>query len=173
MRNKLASIALMLLITVIGLELGGALYEGIVVASQWSAAPPVSLAILQGPFGLPLSNFWIPVHMTAQVLIVAVIILCWKDNRRRKLVLVVTGLYLLLRVPTFLYFIPELEAFTNTPAEGAFSQELKSRADLWVNLSTVRTLIIASVYVLCWTALGIFRQQKNHQAIAEGQQTAG
>jgi hypothetical protein len=163
MKSTLTNAALICLITVIGFELGGAIYEGMVVASQWSAYPPVSFEILQGPYALPLSKFWVPLHLAAQFLIVVVLILCWKEKRVRNFMLVIVGLYLMLRIPTFMYFIPELGEFSTTPPTGPFSQELKDRADLWVNLSTVRTVIIASVYVLGWMALGSFKQQQQNQ----------
>ncbi|GAB2546708.1 hypothetical protein [Gracilibacillus alcaliphilus] len=160
MRNKLIYAALICLITMIGLELGGAIYEGVVVASQWSAHPPASFAILQGSYALPVEHFWIPLHMIVQVLTILVLILCWKYYRVRNLVFVIIGLYLLLRIPTFLYFIPELAVFSTTEPVAAFSKELKERADMWVNLSMIRTMIIASVYVLGWIALSQFKQQE-------------
>ncbi len=157
MKKIYTQVVLISLITVIGLELGGAIYEWIVVASQWSAYPPVSFAVLQEPYGLPLEHFWIPLHMVAQVLIVFAVILCWKERSIRKLLLWVIGLYLLLRIPTFLYFIPELGAFTNADPSGSYSQEWKNRADLWVNLSIVRTIIVVSVYVLSWIGYNRFK----------------
>ncbi len=162
MKNKLIYAVLIGLITMIGFELGGAVYEGVVVASQWGAHPPESFAILQGPYALPVEHFWIPLHMFVQVLIVAALVLCWKHKRVRNMIFIIVGLYLLLRIPTFLYFIPELNAFSTTEPTGAFSKELKERADLWANLSTVRTLIIASVYVLSWMALSRFNKRQKH-----------
>ncbi|MBM7632773.1 hypothetical protein [Geomicrobium sediminis] len=159
MKRKLTHVALICLITLIGLELGGAIYEGVVVASQWSAYPPASFAILQEPYALPVEHYWIPLHMLAQVFIVTVLILCWKEKRVRHIVLAIVGLYITLRIPTFLYFIPELNVFTMTDPSAPFSQELKDRADLWANLSTVRTIIIASVLVLSWVAFSRFNQQ--------------
>lgn len=168
MKRNLTFVALICLITVIGFELGGAIYEGVVVASQWSAYPPTSFAILQGDYGLPVEHYWIPLHMLAQILVVVVLFLCWKVKRVRNTILIIVGLYLMLRIPTFLYFIPELNVFSTTDPTGPFSQELKDRADLWANLSTGRTIIIATVYVLCWISLARFRQH-NQKILMDAQ----
>lgn len=71
-KNNLMVAALICLIAAIGFELGEAIYEGIVVASQRGAHSPESFAILQGEYALPVEHFWIPLHMIFQVLIVAV-----------------------------------------------------------------------------------------------------
>lgn len=144
---------LIVLITLLGFELGGAFYEWIVVASQWSAYAPNSFIVLQGEYALPLDNFWMPLHMIVQVVIVLALILCWKDRKRRSLMLIMVGLYLLLRVPTFMYFIPELEFFRTTAITSEWSQELQQRADRWVLLSIGRTTVIAISYILGWMAL--------------------
>jgi hypothetical protein len=57
MRQKAGTYVLILLITLIGLELGGGIYEEIVVASMWSSSPPQSFALLQGENSLPLHHF--------------------------------------------------------------------------------------------------------------------
>lgn len=150
MRQKWTQGILIVLITLLGFELGGAFYEWIVVASQWSSYPPHSFSILQGDYALPLDSFWMPLHMVAQVVIVAALIVCWKDKRKRNLMLTLTGLYIALRVPTFMYFIPELEFFRTTSTNEAWSQEMQNRADRWVHLSIGRTAIIALSYVLAW-----------------------
>src|SRR5690625_7912016 len=102
---------LIMLIYGFGFELGGAFYEWIVVASQWSTYPPESFVILQGEYALPLDSFWIPLHMIVQVVIITALILCWKDKKRRNLMLLLVGLYILLRGTTFMYFILLLEYF--------------------------------------------------------------
>lgn len=160
MKQKVIHVMVIGLISILGLELGGAIYEGVVVASQWSENPPESFAILQEPYALPVEHFWIPLHMIVQILIVGLLILCWPYKKVRNLVLLIVGLYLLLRVPTFLYFIPELNVFSTTEPAAPFSKELKERADLWVNLSIIRTMIISCVYALSWLILSRFKQQK-------------
>jgi hypothetical protein len=153
---------LIVLITLLGFELGGAFYEWIVVASQWSAYPPESFGILQGSYALPLDSFWMPLHMIVQVVIIAALILCWKDKKRRNFMLILVGLYILLRVPTFMYFIPELEYFRTTSTAAPWTQEIQDRADRWVLLSIGRTAAIAASYVLAWLTLSYRSNSKMH-----------
>ncbi|GAA0360774.1 hypothetical protein [Bacillus horti] len=155
MKQKWMKGTLIVLITLLAFELGGAFYEWIVVASQWSSYPPQSFSILQGEYALPLDSFWMPLHMVAQFVIVLSLILCWKDKQRRKFMLILVGLYIALRVPTFMYFIPELEFFRTTSTDTAWSQGMQDRADRWVLLSIGRTAIIAVSYVLAWMALSV------------------
>lgn len=56
-KNNLMVAALICLIAAIGFELGEAIYEGIVVASQRGAHSPESFAILQGEYLYQLSIF--------------------------------------------------------------------------------------------------------------------
>jgi|SRR5690625_805228 len=153
---------LIMLITLLGFELGGAFYEWIVVASQWSTYPPESFVILQGEYALPLDSFWIPLHMIVQVVIITALILCWKDKKRRNLMLLLVGLYILLRVPTFMYFIPELEYFRTTSTTAPWTQEIQTRADRWVLLSIGRTTAIVASYVLAWMTLNRRTESKVH-----------
>jgi hypothetical protein len=153
---------LIVLITLLSFELGGAFYEWIVVASQWSAYPPESFGILQGVYALPLDSFWMPLHMIVQVVIIAAVILCWKDKKRRNFMLLLVGLYILLRVPTFMYFIPELEYFRTASTAAPWTQEIQDRADRWVLLSIGRTAAIAASYVLAWMALNYRSNSKVH-----------
>ncbi|ALC82916.1 MULTISPECIES: hypothetical protein [Bacillus] len=112
MRQKACTYVLVLLITLIGLELGGGIYEEIVVASVWSSSPTQSFALLQAENGLPLHHFWMPLHLISQVVILLALLLCWKEPHRRDLILTAILGYVVLRVPTFPYFIPELQSFT-------------------------------------------------------------
>ena len=42
--------------------IGGAVYEHLNVVPQWSAAPPVSLSMFQGEYGLKPDLFWKIIH---------------------------------------------------------------------------------------------------------------
>ncbi len=169
MKQHLTKGILIMLITLLGMELGGAFYEWIVVASQWSAYPPESFDVLQGDYALPLDSFWMPLHMIVQVVIIAALIFCWQDKKRRNLMLLLVGLYILLRVPTFMYFIPELDYFSTTSTAAPWTQEMQDRADRWVLLSIGRTAAIAASYILAWMTFG--RQTKlkvDNQATQSG-----
>ena len=44
---------------------GGALYETLVTVPHWAAAPPASLAMFQGEYGVNAAPFWMPKHTGA------------------------------------------------------------------------------------------------------------
>jgi hypothetical protein len=167
MKQRWMKGTLIVLITLLGMELGGAFYEWIVVASQWSAFPPESFGVLQGDYALPLDSFWMPLHMMVQVVIIAALILCWKDKKKRNLMLSLAGLYILLRVPTFMYFIPELEYFRTTSTAAPWTQEIQDRADRWVLLSIGRTTAIAASYVLAWMTLSRRTKSNVHIQVSQ------
>ncbi len=68
--NLLLSLAILSYIIVIG----GATYEHLAVVPQWTAAPPASLAMFQGTYGLQAQNFWIPIHPVTLILMGAALI---------------------------------------------------------------------------------------------------
>ncbi|SEN45959.1 hypothetical protein [Lihuaxuella thermophila] len=153
MKKKFTHFVLIAIITLVGIEIGGGIYELMVFAPKWSASPPASFALLQGDLGLEPGIFWAPHHFAAQGMILLALILCWKDRKRRNLIWGIIGLYMILRIPTFLYFIPELGVFSTTPPEGTFSPDLAERARMWILYSWGRLGVIAGIYVLAWMAL--------------------
>src|SRR5690349_21100429 len=87
--------------------LGAAVYEHIVLIPKWSTAPPASLSMYQGPYGLHPENFWIPIHPITLALLVAALITNWNNTRRKDLITVIGG-YVLILLVTFTYFVPTL-----------------------------------------------------------------
>ncbi len=153
MKEKWAFFVLFITILLFGVINGGGLYEEIVVGPVWSASPPASFALIQEPEGLSLTSFWIPFHIIANIFLILALVLYWKEKRPRNLLLVALGLYALIRIATFLYFVPEITEFMNTPSTGPFSAELAARADQWRTLSWIRTIGEIVVNVLLLLAL--------------------
>jgi hypothetical protein len=89
-RNLLLSLACLSFIIVIG----GAVYEHIAVVPRWSVAPPSSLAMFQGPYGLNPAPFWQIIHPITLVFFIAALVANWK-TQRRKLILIAFGGYFL------------------------------------------------------------------------------
>jgi len=135
------------------MALGGSFYEALVVYPAWSASPPASLAVLQGPHAVDSTLFWILVHVTFEITLVAALALNWRAPRRRTLLLIGLGVHLMMRAWTFAYFVPEILAFTNTPPGGPFSPELAARVSLWGTLGWLRRALIAATSVLVLVAL--------------------
>lgn len=143
--NLLLSLALLSYIIVIG----GAVYEHSAMVPQWTAAPPASLALFQGAYGLKAQNFWIPIHPVTLLLMTAALMTNWRSARRRTISLSM-GAYVLVLVITFSLFVPELIAITGTPYSDTVDAALQARAGKWEALSLVRLafLIINAIVFL-------------------------
>lgn len=140
--HMLASIAF---ITIIG----AAIYEHAAVVPVWSAAPPHSLSMFQGEYGLQAANFWKPVHPVTILLLAAALFTNWRQSSRKQ-ILIVFGCYLLILVITAAYFVPELLSITTSEYSRAANQDLTSRAQTWERLSLVRlgALLVLAVVLL-------------------------
>ncbi|ALC83010.1 MULTISPECIES: hypothetical protein [Bacillus] len=109
--------------------------------------------MIQEPDGISLISFWVPFHILANIFLVIALVMYWKEKRPRNLLLAVLGLYLLIRIATFFYFVPEITDFMNTPPTGPSSVALAARADQWTTLSWLRTIGEIAVNVLLLLAI--------------------
>lgn len=132
--------------------LGAAAYEHLGVIPKWSAAPPSSLAMFQGEYGLKAENFWIPIHPVAFLLMTAALIVNWNTPRRSNILTVIIG-YAIILASTFIYFVPELIDITQTPYQENVDQVLLNRASMWETLSIVRLVFIAVLAYILLSAL--------------------
>ncbi len=142
---------LLLILATIGFTiiLGGGVYEQLAVVPSWSAAPPSSLTMFQGEFGLHAEKFWGMILPLTLLLLIASLVANWK-TRRRKILLIVMGYFLFTIILTGLYFVPELMSITQTPIQPTADNALTERASKWETLSILRLLgtAIASVFLL-------------------------
>lgn len=132
-KNILYSICCLAFATIIG----GAVYEHMNVVPQWAAAPPVSLSMFQGDYGLQAEVFWKAIHPVNLLLFIVTLALHWRTARKKNL-LVVIGVYVLILAITAIYFVPELISITTTAYASTVNAELTKRAALWETLSLVR-----------------------------------
>ncbi|MBX2920908.1 MAG: hypothetical protein KF746_01850 [Chitinophagaceae bacterium] len=125
---------------------GAAIYEHIAVVPRWSAAPPASLSMFQGKYGLNPTPFWIAIHPVTLLLLAAAIILFRKTGSKVYLLITSVG-YVIVLIITFAYFVPELIAITGTPYSEHIDDSLTKRAKQWEILSLVRLsfLIILAI----------------------------
>ena len=125
---------------------GAAIYEHVAVVPGWSAAPPASLSMFQGKYGLNPTPFWIAIHPVTLVLLAAAIIL-FRKTASRPYLLITTAGYVIVLIITFAHFVPELIAITGTPYSENIDDSLTRRASQWEALSLVRmtSLIILAV----------------------------
>jgi hypothetical protein len=121
--------------------IGAAVFEHVAVFPQWSAAPPVSLSMFQGKYGLNPAPFWMYIHPVTLVLLIASVILLWNTRSRKNLLITTTG-YVIILVTTFIFFVPELLAITGTAYSQEINTSLVERAQLWETLSLVRVAVL-------------------------------
>lgn len=126
--------------------IGGAVYEHINVVPKWSAAPPESLSIFQGTYGLKPELFWMIIHPVNLLLFILTLAFHWKSARRKN-ILIAFSSYVIILVVTSLFFVPELISITSTTWSAEVDHSLRDRAKLWETLSIVR-LGVLGVLVL-------------------------
>ncbi len=135
---------------------GAAIYEHIAVVPRWSAAPPASLSMFQGKYGLHPTPFWVAIHPVTLVLLTATIVLFRKTGSKPYLLITTAG-YMVVLVITFAFFVPELIAITGGPYSENIDDSLTKRAKQWEVLSLVRLsfLIILAIIIF----LGLTRSK--------------
>ncbi len=150
--------SLILLCYSIAAAIGGGLYEHIVLTPIWSKSPPSSFAIIQPTTGVPLQRFWIPVHGTITLFIILSLVMTWSDMTVRRLLLVAMASYIVMRVWSFLFFIPEMLAFQKVPLDSAPSAELAARVARWTFWTWFREPLDIISFLFSLSALYSFRR---------------
>jgi hypothetical protein len=144
-RTLLLILASIIFIVVVG----GATYEHSTMVPRWASAVPASLAMFQGEYAPVPFRFWVPIHPIAVALLVAALSVNWKTERRNFILLALGG-YLVALGATFLFFVPELLAITQSTYSPAIDPALTRRAQLWQALSLVRLgwMVLVAVILL-------------------------
>ncbi|WP_454522315.1 transposase [Dyadobacter jiangsuensis] len=149
----------LLITTVAYLLLNGAqLFETAVLVPVWTAAPPASLHLFHGPYGLDFKAFWIVAHSLHEVTFLAALILNWKIPARRKALLAVFVAHIVVRAWTLLYFAPVIISFQQIPAADIVDQMLVQKAARWREMNLVR---VAAFMVLSLVLIPLNRTVKS------------
>lgn len=127
--------------------IGGAVYEHLNVVPTWSAAPPLSLSMFQGEYGLKPELFWMLIHPVNLLLFIVTLVIHWKSPRRKNIAGVLIS-YVAILVITSIYFVPELIKITTTPFAENIDADLVKRSSLWEALSIVRLSILVILSVI-------------------------
>jgi hypothetical protein len=128
--------------------IGAAVYEHMGVVPQWSEAPPKSLSMFQGEYGLNSGRFWMSIHPVTLLLFIIALVTNWKTFRRRNILIAFIG-YLIILAITSVYFVPTLMEFINTPYSDTVDPTLVDRASMWETLSLVRLVaLLVLAYIL-------------------------
>ena len=132
----------LLVTTVIYLLINGAgIWEEANIIPLWTSAPPASLHIFQGDYGLRYKSFWVIAHSVHEIFFILAIILNWNIGGRRNPLLVIFCIHTAVRIWTILYFAPVLMEFWEYPASGTFDPVLKAKADTWAFWSHIRSAL--------------------------------
>src|SRR5918997_3523491 len=161
MKTSLAKWSLILLCFSMAGAIGGGLYEQIVLIPLWSRSPPSSFSIIQPGTGVPLQNFWIPVHAAITLFIILSLILTWKERKVRRLLLVGLGSYIVMRVWSGLYFIREMLEFQKVPLDSPPSAELSARVASWIYWTRLREPLDIISFLCFLLALFWLKRPKN------------
>lgn len=129
--------------------IGGGLYEHIVLTPLWSRSLPSSFSVIQPDTGVPQQTFWIPVHAAVTGFVLSSLLLTWKQRPVRRLLPIGLGSYVVMRIWSGLFFIPEMLEFQNVPLNAPPSAELSARASRWTYWSWFREPLDI-VSFLCW-----------------------
>ena len=132
--------------------IGAAVYEHVAIVPQWSAAPPLSLSMFQGQYGVKPDLFWKAIHPVTLLLFVFTLVAHWKSQRRKNLAIVLAS-YIGILAVTAVYFVPELIKITTTPFADSANADLVRRASLWETLSIVRLVVLIILSLVLLTGL--------------------
>jgi hypothetical protein len=142
--------------------MGAGIYEAISTTPSWSAAPPQSLTMFQGKYGLNSGLFWAIIHPVTMLLLVAALITNWKNSRRKQILFVFSS-YIIILITTLAYFVPELIHIITSPYQDHVDKELHSRAALWEKLSFIRLCLVVLLSVVLLSALTKSTDDLNRQ----------
>lgn len=131
---------------------GAAAYEHLAVVPQWSAVPPSSFSLFQGKYPLTAQYFWIPIHPVTVLLMAGALITNWKNPRKKNILTVFIG-YLVVLVITYLYFVPLLMSFMETPYQDTVDEALLAKASMWETLSLIRLVFLFVLGYILLSAL--------------------
>ena len=151
--TRFATYSLMLAVILWGTLLGGITYSHLVYFPVYLSALPDSSIVVNGPYGLHESIFWLTVHPLLILSLIVTLVLNWKFEPRRKFILISFVVYLLALVVTQIYFLPELAAFAQSPDSNVSAAEWSARGQRWQIMSWIRGGVMYAALVPLLIAL--------------------
>jgi hypothetical protein len=153
---SIAQICLWLFVIALGIELGGGLYETLVVMPLWTSAIPDSvIAYYQHNAADPKfalnagGRFWMVATPSVGLFSIATLLTSFKTRpEHRKWRLIGAALALIVVISTFAWFVPNIIKLGSASVLTMSRDEVAGIANWWVRLNWVR----AAVYALGWLA---------------------
>ena len=149
--------------------LGGIMYSHIVYFPPYLSNLPDSSALVNGKYALHEERFWMTIHPLLILSLITALALNWKIIQRRKLIMTSFGIYILMIILTFLYFVPELTAFAKSPESSVPAAEWLARGNRWQYLSWIRGTICYLAFIPLLIALTKpeeFEKQRTAESLA-------
>ena len=138
-RDRIAPPLVWLSALLLGAEVGGGVYEHLVLDRAW----PSNLALSQsGQGGVDRSLFWIAIHSSLLLALLGALWATWREAALRKRVAWALGLHLAMRTWSFAYFIPAALRFES--ATTVDPEQVRTRV-LMSPLRTALTLVAFAV----------------------------
>ncbi len=154
----MATLTLYLFVVILGLDLGGGLYEMRVVMPMWMRAfvdrAPDALAYMKvAPDAGP--RWWIFVTPTVALMALAALLSGLRTpDPHRTWRLAATILELVVVTTTFVYFVPNIIQMMS-PSNGLPPDVLAAKARLWAQLNWGRAVLTAVAWVMALRALSL------------------
>jgi hypothetical protein len=126
---------------------GAQIFETAVIVPKWTAAPPESFKMLQGPYGIDLKTFWIVIHSIHEITFIIAIIFCWKIEPIRNGLLILFAIHFAVRVWTLMYFAPNIIDFQKITSITESATGLIQRVNQWRVLNYIRVAIFIAVSI--------------------------
>src|SRR5688572_15625946 len=115
MQTKFANTSLISLNIFWGILMGAVVYSHLIFFPVFLSNLPESASIVNAEYGFRDAPFWMPIHPILLTLYVIALVLNRQNRFRRNVIGVSLAVYLVIILSTFLYFVPELMAFTASP----------------------------------------------------------
>ncbi len=146
---------------VLGIYLGGAIFESVVIVPMWSASPDAARYFNQNPLSVfNTGNFFFIIAPLSTLLSIVTLIAGWRAAQPVRFWLRLAIIpFLIIFLTTAFYFVPEQLAIKGAPAQNLSDAELSARASRWVMLNWIRFLLAFPILGATLHALGLTYRQ--------------
>lgn len=161
MNRTFGTYALMVSVVLWGVLIGGVVYSHIVVIPVFLSHLPDSSVVVNGKYGVQEIMFWMLIHPLTILSLIVSLAANRRDHSRRNMIVLSLLVYLVVIVATYIYFVPELLAFQNSPNLGGSEAEWLVRGDRWQHLSWIRGTIMFLAFIPLLFALSSRAKEEN------------
>ena len=162
-QSSVAQIFLWLFVISLGIELGGGLYETLVIMPLWSAAPPDSVVAyylhnVANPQFKPNAGgrFWMFFTPLVGLSAIAALLSGLKtppEHRRWRMAGTIPAVIVV--ISTFAWFVPNIIKLFSEDVTQMSAQELTSLTNWWVRLNWMRAIVYSAAWLAALRALSI------------------